>query len=152
MKTKIIRFAFAFILPLAFAGCSGSSHNPVVVADTDHRITLGSGPGPELPYEIGSATGIRLDISQVQLTVNGATVKPDTVYLFDGAQNLYHLTQPINDNVVILDASSLNAVTGEPFGGFRSGHHLLVHVGREDSANPGYEHMTAEWVALIVVK
>jgi hypothetical protein len=152
MKSRIISFAWACVLLLAFVGCSNSSHNPVVIADADHRITLGSGTGAELPYEIDSATGIQLDISKVQFTANGATVQPDTVYLFDGAQNLFHLAKPINGNVILLDASSLKAVTGAPFEGFRPGHHLMLHVGRENPANPGYEHMTDDWAALIIVK
>ncbi len=158
MKTKIIRFAFACILPFAFVGCSGSSHYPIVVADAPHQITLGKGPGPETPYEINATSGIQLDISQVQFTVNGATVKPDTVYIFNGSRKLYHLPQPISGNVVILDASTLEAVNapgfqaGPPFEGFQSGHRLMLHVGRENTANPVYEHMTNDWVALILVK
>lgn len=152
MKSRIIRLAFACVLPFTLIGCSNSFHNPVLVADADHRITLGRSPGPELPYEIISASGIQLDISQVQFTANGASVGPDTVYLFDGAPNLYHLTSPLDGKVVFLDASSLNTVTGKPFGGFRTGHHLVLHVGRENPANPGYGHMKDDWAALIVVK
>jgi hypothetical protein len=157
MKT-IIRFAFACILPFAFAGCSKSSHDTVVVADAAHRITLGHGPGREEPYEIDPASGIQVDISQIQFTIDGATVKPDTVYIFNGSRKLYHLAQPISGNVVVLDASTLNAIkaptfdVGPAFEGFQSGHKLMLHVGRENASNPGYETMTAEWVALIMVK
>jgi hypothetical protein len=157
MKTQTISMTFACILSLV-AGCTGSSQYPLVVADADHRITLGHGPGREEPYEINPASGIQVDISQIQFTIDGATVKPDTVYLFNGANKLYHLAQPISGNVVRLDASTLNAVpapngvTGPPFEGFQSGQHLMLHVGRENPGDPSYEHMTAEWVALIMVK
>ena len=151
MKTRNILFAGACGLLFAFAGCSNPS-NTVLVCDPDHQITLGQGHGPELPYEILPGSGIKLDVSKIQFTIGGAIVKPDTVYIFNGAEKLYHLAQPISGDFVVLDASTLNALTGPPFEGFQSGHHLLLHVGRENAANPGYERMTAEWVALIVVK
>jgi hypothetical protein len=157
MKIQTVSITFACILSLT-AGCTGSSRYPLVVADSDHRITLGKGPGPETPYEIDAASGIQLDISQIQFTIGGATVKPDTVYIFNGSKKLYHLAKAISGNAVVLDASTLNAINGPafqagpPFEGFQPGHRLMLHLGRENSGNPGYETMTAEWVALIMVK
>ena len=151
MKSRIIRFTWACALAIAFAGCSNSSHNTVLVADADHRIILGQRQEPKY-YEIDVVSGIQVDTSQIQFTTGGATVKPDTVYIFNGAKKLYHLAPPISGNVVLLDASTLNAVTGPPFEGFQSGYHLMLHVGRENPRNPGYEYMTADWAALILVK
>jgi hypothetical protein len=149
MKSRIIRFAWACVLSSAFVGCSNSTPKTVVVADADHQILPGSGR-PQTPYEIPAASGIQLDIGQLQ----GATVKPDTVQFFDGMKHLYRLAQPINGNVILLDASTLNATIGPAFEGFKSGHHYVLHVGRAKPGNhpPGDDDMTDDWVALIIVK
>lgn len=156
MNTQI-KIVSACVL-LLMAGCTGSSHYPMVVADADHQITLGQGSGPETPYEIAANSGIRLDISHIQFTTGGSTVTPNAVYIFNGSRKLYHLAKPISGNVVILDASTLDAVdapgfpAGPSFEGFQPGHRLMLHVGRENPDNLGYTNMTADWVSLILVK
>lgn len=147
MKSGIIGLAWVFVLSFAFAGCSNSSHNTVLVADADHRILVN---GPQIPYEITPASGIQLDLTQLQ----AATAKPDTVQFFDGTKHLYRFAQPINGNVILLDASTLTATIGPPFEGFKSGHHHVLHVGRAKPGNhpPGNDDMTDDWVAYIIVK
>jgi hypothetical protein len=160
MNSRIVRLAWVLVLSFAFAGCSDSSNSSshtVLVADADHQIVVGQPQEPKY-YEIDPASGVQVDISQIQFTIGGASVKPDTVYIFNGSKKLYHLAQPISGNVVVLDASTLNAVkgplfeAGPAFKGFQSGHHLMLHVGRENPGNPNYETMSAEWVAMIMVK
>jgi hypothetical protein len=157
MKKQIICSTLACVLSLALIGCTGSSHNTLLVADGEHQIEVGSGKNPSA-YEIFPTSGIRLDIGHFHFTEGGATVTPDTVQIWDVAPTRYRLAQPIVTNVIVLDASTLTNVVsgGPPFAGFRSGHHLMVNVGRVLSpAQAPYEApgaMTYDWVGLIIVK
>jgi hypothetical protein len=151
---KIIHITLACFLSLAFAGCSGSSNYPVVVADEEHLINLGSQKDTPA-YEIEPAGGVRLDIGQFKFIVGGATVTPDTVQVWDVAPTRYrlHLAQPITNNVIVLDANTLsNVVSGGPaFQGFRPGHRLMVNVGRLSPLDVEPDHMTYDWEGLIIV-
>lgn len=139
-------------MALAFSGCSNSSGNNVVVVDGDHKILLHGGNGPQLPYEIRPASGIQVDISHYQFVAeDGASVKPDTVKLYDTAKHVYRL-HPISGDVMTLDASTLNTLQGPDFEGFKPGHHLVLHVGRDNTGKPGAGDMIDDWVALIVVR
>jgi hypothetical protein len=152
MKPGIVCFGWACLMALAFSGCSNSSGNNVVVVDGDHKILLHGGNGAQLPYEIRASSAIQLDISHYQfMAEDGSSVKPDTVKLYDTAKRVYRL-YPISGALMTLDAGTLNTVQGPAFEGFKPGHHLVLHVGRDNSGKPGAADMIDDWVALIIVK
>src|SRR5258708_1852471 len=116
MKTKIKRTTFVCIVSLV-AGCTGSTHYPVVTVDAEHHIVVGSGKDTP-PYEIAPAAGIQLDIGHFQFTRGGVTVTPDTVQVGSHSQR-YRLAQPIASSALVLDASTLtNASGAKAFPGF----------------------------------
>jgi hypothetical protein len=152
---------FVFSL-LVLCGCSketsntgtDSSQYPVLIADGEHQFSAST--QKRNPYEITAASGIRLDVGHFHFTEGGSTfdgdgpaVTPDTVQIWDASINtgIYRLTKPVVTNVFVLDAGTLNVIHGSAFAGFRSGHNLIVAVGRATSDN-----MAAVWVGLITVK
>jgi hypothetical protein len=151
MKNQIIG-TLACVLSLALIGCTGSSHDTLLVADSEHQIEAGGAKNPSA-YEIHPTSSIRLDIGHFQFTEGGATVTPDTVQVWDAAPTRYRLAQPIVGNVIVLDASTLTNATGaSAFPGFRSGHKIMINVGRAKPIADDPKFMTYDWVGLIIVK
>jgi hypothetical protein len=121
-----------------------SSRYAVIVVDGKHQVFPTN--QKRIPYETDAASGIRLDAGHFQFTEGSVAVAPDMVEVRDFS-HIYRLAQPIVTNVFVLDASTLNAVHGSAFAGFRSGHNYLVGVGRATPRN-----MVADWVGIITVK
>jgi DNA-binding beta-propeller fold protein YncE len=140
---------------LVLCGCSqqasstdtDSSHYAVLVADGEHQISPSS--QKRTPYEIDTASGIRLDVGHFQFTEGGAAVTPDTVQLWNDSVSvgIYRLMQPVVTNVFVLDAHTLKTIHGSDFTGFRSGQHFLIGVGR---ATP--DNLVVVWSGMIAVK
>ena len=153
MKKLLRRVTLACALVLV-AGCKKSPDDQkaaLIVVDKEHQIVVGNPDNSPASYTIEPASSVRLDMGNFQFTENGAAVTPQIVQVWDKAPTRYRLSQPIA-TVVTLSATTLtNVADGSAFAGFKSGHRLMVNIGRPKPTPEEPDQMTYDWVGLIIV-
>jgi len=120
---------------------------PTLVIDEQHQIR-----GKETPpaYQIPTAAGIRLDATQFHFTYGTNAVTPNMVQ-FVGDQSVYRLSRPTETNVYVIDRTTLEAVKGGAFRGFRSGDRVMFAIGRSTRSTEK-EDFWVSWAGQIEVK
>jgi hypothetical protein len=123
------------------------SEYPTLVIDEQHQILSKETPPV---YQIVAAAGIRLDATQFHFTYGTNAVTPNMVQ-FVGGQSVYRLARPTETNVYVIDHTTLAAVKGGAFRGFRSGDRVMFAIGRS-TRGPDKEDFWVSWAGQIEVK
>ncbi len=120
---------------------------PTLVIGEQHQIR---GKGTPPAYQIAAAAGIRLNATQFRFTYGTNAVTPNMVQ-FVGDKSVYRLSRPIETNIYVIDHTTLEAVKGGVFRGFRSGDHVMFAIGRL-TRGPEKEDFWVSWAGQIEVK
>ena len=120
---------------------------PTLIIDEQHQI---QGQETSPAYQIAAAAGIRLDTTGFHFTYGTNAVTPNMVQLV-GEQSVYRLSQPTETNVYVIDHTTLEAVKGGAFRGFRSGDRVMFAIGRSTRSSEK-EDFWVSWAGQIEVK
>jgi len=71
---------------------------------------------------------------------------------FVGNGSAYRLSHRVETNIYVIDRTTLEAVRGGPFPGFRSGDHMMFAIGRSTNSSPDKEDFWVSWAGQIDVK
>ncbi len=121
---------------------------PVLLIDEPHQI---QGTNTPAPYQISSTPGIRLDATQFHFTYGTDPITPNMVQ-FVGGGSVYRLSRRTETNTYVIDGTTLEAVRGATFRGFRPGDHMMFAIGRSTNSSPGKEDFWVSWAGQIEVK
>ena len=123
---------------------------PILVIDEQHQMR-----GKETPpaYQIPAVAGIRVDATHFHFTYGTNPITPNTVQLVQLARKKshYRLSRLTETNIYVIDHTTLEAVKGGPFRGFRSGDHVMFFIGRS-TQGPEKEALWVSWTGQIEVK
>ena len=127
---------------------AATSEYPTLIIDEKHQI---HGSNTPAAYQITAATGIRLDATQFHFTYGTNAVGPNMVQ-FVGAGSAYRLARPAETNIYVIDHTTLEAVRGGLFRGFRPGDQIMFAIGLSTNSTPDKEDFWVSWAGQIEVK
>ena len=116
---------------------------PVITMDEVHNQIAGTAQ----PYTVAAGPALSIDTSPYTMTVPAGASPPNAIHILIGDN--YYRASWNGTGKIVLNASTIELVRGQPFSGFTAGQECRASVGFED---PNTKAIKPYWAALIKVQ